>query len=75
MEREDRYLVWKYKDLKEVCTREESKLLDEISVKIQRHRLKRRVNQFLPCVVVEKDWPKYEQVWKMIEQRVDNENS
>jgi hypothetical protein len=65
MIREDRYLVIKKSDLQ---TLENEGMSSEIV---------NDVYYVLSClperhyVVVEHDWPEYETVWKMIEQRVD----
>lgn len=63
MIREDRYIVIKRKDL--------DKIKDKISYELGYFEA---VLELLPerqYVVVESDWPEYETVWKMIEDRVD----
>lgn len=67
MIREDRYIVLKRKDIEKAL--EDGRIdyfdLDALSW----------IKEELPSrkyVVVESDWPEYEQVWKMIEERVEN---
>jgi len=55
MIREQRYYVFKIKDLNEF----QNKLLSVIEVPQRNY------------VVVEDDWPEYEKVWAMIEERVN----
>lgn len=69
MERENRYLVIKFKDAIEALTVEQREELRRISLAIAAHRLDNG-KQPLDAVVVESDWPEYEQVWEMIEARV-----
>lgn len=54
--REGRYTVFKIKDLGE----EQLELVE---------RVQRELPTLRDCVVVESDWPEYEKVWKMIEDR------
>lgn len=70
MDRENRYLVIKYKDSVEALTETERKHLADIAQKIAWHRLN---NDKLPleAVVVESDWPEYEPTWRAIAARVD----
>jgi len=70
MIKENRYLVFKYKDIyKYLSLYQQEKLLD-LSTAVNLHRLLDDKNP-ITCVVVEDDWPEYEQVWKLIETRVD----
>lgn len=66
--REMRYLVFKHKDVFYYLTREEQAFLFEMAQKITQGRVEDAKSDF-ECVVVESDWPEYEPVWKMIEQR------
>lgn len=54
--REDRYIVFKISQLDE----EQLELLE---------RVQRELPTLCDCVVVESDWPEYEKVWEMIEDR------
>lgn len=69
--RESHYTVIKNTDIK-VLSLFERDVLNNILDKISRHR--RDIGKSpLSCVVVESDWPEYEKVWEMIEERVKNE--
>lgn len=69
--RENRYTTIKNSDL--MClTLLEFQVLDTILNKISQHRVDSGKKP-LSCVVVESDWPEYEEVWEMIEERVKNE--
>ena len=73
-EREDRYLVFKYSDLeiiKNAYGDEQLKQLFAIHRLVNNTR-KIAGKDILQCAVVEHDWPEYEVVWKMIENRVNN---
>ncbi|ECJ3451796.1 hypothetical protein FQA35_18395 [Salmonella enterica] len=79
MEREDRYVVIKLSDI------EEGLKLGHISpstvitlehiVTTVWYSLAQRGKEDLKTVVVEHDWPEYEEVWKMLENRVDFEQA
>ncbi|OHT41617.1 MULTISPECIES: hypothetical protein [Serratia] len=69
MKRENRYLVIKYKDVIEALTVEQREALKGIAIAVTAHR-QSNGKQPLDAVVVEADWPEYEQVWGMIEARV-----
>ncbi|MBP1131317.1 hypothetical protein JOE25_002897 [Serratia sp. PL17] len=69
MERESRYLVIKFKDASAALTAEQRITLADIADAITAYRLGSG-KQPLEAVVVEADWPEYEQVWNMIETRV-----
>jgi hypothetical protein len=72
MLRERRYLVLKLKDLKVCLSRRDRKRLAKIVGKVADYRLHRgKFDPTISCVVVEHDWPEYEDVWKMLEQRFD----
>lgn len=71
MEREERYLVFKYTDLDDLITSYHNSLVDIIN-QVELIRAKRG-RPALKCVVIEEDWPEYETVWKLLEERVDNE--
>ncbi len=74
MKREERYLIFKYKDLDNYCDPTVIDILQLIADQITRMR-KAANKQVLKAVVVEDDWPEYETVWKLIEERVNSENS
>ena len=71
--REERYIVLKKTDLNNFdLSGRLMKNLEEICDTVNYFRgLKGPVE----CVVVEKDWPEYEVVWKLIEDRVNNETT
>ena len=71
MEREHRYLVCKYKDMLKYLSEDEQKQLIELAKKIDAGREKDS-REIMECVCVESDWPEYEKVWAMIEERVDS---
>lgn len=68
-EREDRYLVLKRKDIAATLTKTENEILDALLWKIEKYRINQG-KQLLKCVVVESDWPEFEQVWAAIEKRM-----
>ena len=73
MERENRYLIIKFKDANEALTVEQREALRYIAVAVAAYRLESG-KQTLEAVVVESDWPEYEQVWGMIESRVQGDD-
>lgn len=76
MIRENRYVVFKMKDIEKYLNSDEIKTLNKIDTKIDtkidigRSKDNRKS---LVSVLVESDWPEYEIVWKLIEDRVDKE--
>lgn len=72
-EREQRYIVMKVKDMECLEPYECQNLLDMLK-KINEHRLERN-KECLMGVFVEDDWPEYEKVWEMIEERVNAERT
>jgi hypothetical protein len=56
--REVRYIVIKLKDIDENTRRQLGNFMEDLEIPSR------------DCVVVESDWPEYEPVWKMIEDRV-----
>lgn len=68
--RESRYTVIKHSDM-DVLTGEEEDTLNNLLDKIAQGRHNKGKKE-LKCVVVENDWPEYEAVWAMIEDRVRN---
>jgi hypothetical protein len=69
--RENRYVVLKGKDILKYLTQEEKENLHHITYKIQKNR-EAAGKPLLVCVVVERDWPEYEQAWELIKNRVDD---
>lgn len=66
--REQRYIVFKVKDLVKLDPYWQKQLTGlRIEVELLRHE---RGKPDLDCVVIEKDWPEYEPVWKMVEDRM-----
>lgn len=70
MKRELRYVVLKLKDVSEILTPKQMAQLEDICETVSLYRISRGA-ETLNCVVVESDWPEYEPVWKMIEERMD----
>lgn len=68
--REQRYLVLKGTDM-ECLGATEKQILQHICNKVDYSRMQRGKNP-LECVLIERDWPEYEVVWKMIEDRVND---
>lgn len=66
--REDRYLVMKRSDMLRLSKNDQQRL-SQIALRVDGARAstgKRKLN----CVVVESDWPEFEHVWKLLEDRV-----
>lgn len=61
--REVRYVVIKLKDIDSNSQRQLSNFMEDLSIPSR------------DCVVVESDWPEYELVWKMIEDRMTGNRS
>jgi SET domain-containing protein len=77
MKRENKYLVLKRKDINKYLSNEEKDNLDNILRTISTTKypdMDPETYIDLTCVVVEKDWPMYEDTWKSIENWVDKEN-
>ena len=76
MERENRYIVIKRSDLKSALASNRISKTDmaDLIELAERLRTQRFVDSKaeLETVVVERDWPEYELVWKMIASRVDH---
>ena len=76
MERENRYIVIKRSDLKAALASNRISKTDmaDLIELAERVRTQRFVDSKaeLETVVVERDWPEYELVWKMIASRVDH---
>ena len=76
MERENRYIVIKRSDLKSALASNRISKTDMANLieLAERLRTQRFVDSKaeLETVVVERDWPEYEMVWKMIASRVDH---
>lgn len=73
MEREERYVVLKIKDIEHFLSTSQKDDLHDIRRTIDAYRRMTKKGE-LKAVVVESDWPEYERVWKMIEARVNMEN-
>ena len=65
--RENRYLVIKWRNAVSALGSRELEQLQELAEKVTEHRGKP-----LECVVVESDWPIYEQVWDLVKQQAEN---
>lgn len=73
MERENRYLVLKRKDL-ELLSDEAKEELENIVFALgiaKSEGFENPAEGEISCVVVERDWPMYEQVWRLIQAWVD----
>jgi len=69
--REDRYLVIKRKHIENHLNPLEREILYGLSNKIRDHA---PPNKKIEYVVVESDWPEFEPVWKMLEDRVNQDD-
>lgn len=71
--REARYVVVKLKDVYEAgIPKEDIDAFNKVCDAVIAHRA--RVGKpFLECVVIEADWPEYEIVWEMLQERVEAE--
>ena len=67
--REERYAVFKRKDMYLYLTPAEQEMVWKLIAKIARGRVDANRGN-LDCVVVEHDWPEAEAVWSMIEARM-----
>jgi hypothetical protein len=65
-ERQERYTVFKKKDIVEFLTAADRQTIEKIKEKLHRKRLAAGKKP-LECVIVECDWPMYDEVWRMIE--------
>lgn len=75
MERENRYLVLKRKDIDKYLSDEAKEELDNILMALaiaKQPGIDTGAEGEIDCVVVEKDWPMYEATWKAIEGWVDS---
>lgn len=68
--REQRYLVLKLTDIYGALTDTEIGTLTTLSSTVANYR-KRAGKNPLHTVVVEREWPEYNTVWKMLEERVN----
>lgn len=68
-EREQRYLVVKLADAHQALSPEKFRALLDLGDKVTAARLTRGKTP-LACVVVESDWPEYEETWRRIEARM-----
>lgn len=72
MEREDRYIVLKRRDIESALSSKEKEYLDDICLQVDQCR-EHCGKEKLKCVVVESDWPEYEPTWQSIAKRIDSE--
>ena len=68
--REYRYVVFKRSDMLSALPDERRKEIWDLAGFVDMHRVTEG-KRSLECVVVESDWPEYESVWGMIEDRVN----
>ena len=74
MERENRYIVLKRKDIDKHLTDEAKEELENILMALsiaKQPDIDTGAEAEIDCVVVEKDWPMYEKTWRSIEEWVD----
>lgn len=74
MEREVRYTVIKKTDSEQYLTATERETFRTIVEKLEARRITAGKRP-LVCVVVEDDWPEYEQTWAAIAERVGTEDA
>lgn len=67
--REDRYIVFKIKDVGDCFMPSEVRQLNNLFYKTCLYR-RWQHKKDLECVVVEADWPEYEPTWAAIEKRI-----
>ena len=72
--REIRYIVLKVSDVEKYLNKEQLIALSAIGTDIN-FRRRQEGRELLKAAVVESDWPEYEPVWKMIEDRVSREQA
>lgn len=68
-QRENRYIVFKVKDVEELPKTDKVALMLACDG-IKSVRKARGKTPSLECLVIESDWPEYEIVWQMIEDRM-----
>lgn len=76
MERENRYIVLKRKDIDKYLTDEGKEELENIITALaiaKQPDIDTGATGEIDCVVVEKDWPMYEATWVMIEKWVNGD--
>jgi hypothetical protein len=73
--RYNKYRVLKNDDISDYLTADEILELNRLEDKIYVGRLKEGRNPNSQFVCIKDTWPEYEIVWKMLEKRVDSENS
>jgi len=66
--RENRYVVLKIKDIEEALSGDAQQTLSNLCSKVACYR-QIKGKPTLQCVVVESDWPEYEAVWGLLENR------
>ena len=71
MERENRYLVLKRSDIEKYLNSDDKLRLNRIARDIQTERMQDNRDPEMECVIVERDWPMYEETWKSIEDWVE----
>lgn len=69
-ERECRYLVAKIKDIDAALSADKQAEFAALHEKISQHRIEMG-KPVLECVVIENDWPEYDDVWRSIQNRVE----
>ena len=68
-----RYIVFKRSDIFNCLNAIELDMLMHIGFKLEAYRLSKG-KESLKAVVIEHDWPEFEKVWNMLEDRVKNES-
>ncbi len=63
--RERRYLVAKVRDVETALSDDEKRQLSALMGKVEHHR-EQQGKSPLECVVVESDWPNYQETWDSV---------
>jgi len=63
--RERRYLVAKVRDVETALSGDEKRQLSALMDKVENHR-EQQGKSPLECVVVESDWPNYQETWDSV---------
>ena len=72
----NRYIVFKANDTIKYLTDTEQGMLELLVDEINYYReTEGGKTHPLTCVVIEEDWPEYEKVWNLLEERVDHPNT
>ncbi|MDF1830640.1 hypothetical protein [Cycloclasticus pugetii] len=70
MKRERRYTIFKHRDIEKYLTEDQIEKLFELESEIS-FRRQQDGRGLMSGLVIERDWPEFEQAWSLIERRVD----